>query len=359
MLCGYARISADKVRYLLGRGADPDWVAPNGRCVLEHALVTYWNAEAVDVLAAHARHPSALWIAAGLGDTDGVARFLDRDGKPTEAAYRSRPDFSFFGGAPPLPEPDDEEILVEAFWVAMVNHRTSVMEYMVSRGFPVDTLAWESTPIAFAVGNAHPDLVECLLRCGASLDIVGYRPESTPRQMARDYFQPNPDSRRVLELCGGDPAALIAELEARPAPEPQVTPRVMKVLQVAGDDAARRQQTEIAPLNILIGMLRVRHAMALQIPGAAGVDGERLRAAVGDRLLAEDDLIAREPLLLDAASQAFIARAIARVRERKGENVMPHDLLFAMLEPDDGDAASFFAVCGGDVSTLRRMLSSF
>lgn len=361
MLCGHMRISEDKVRYLLDRGADPDWVAPNGRCVLEHALATYWNAEAVDVLAAHARHPSALWIAAGLGDVDGVARFLNRDGKPTEAAYRSRPDFSVGGlGTPPLPEPDDEEILVEAFIIAMLNRRTAVMEYMCSRRFPVDSLAWGSTPISFAVGNADPDLIECLLRCGASLDIVGYRPESTPRQMARDYFQPNnPDSHRVLELCSGDPAALIAELDARPVSDPQVTERVMKVLELAGDDAARRHETQVAPANILVGMFRVAHAMPIQIGGTAGIDGERLRTALEGRLLAEDDVIPREPLLLDAPSQGFIARAVAHVRERKIEHVMPHHLLFAMLEPDDGEAATFFASCGGDLSTLRRMLSSF
>jgi hypothetical protein len=360
MLCGQMRISADEVRYLLDRGADPDWVAPNGRCVLEHALVSYWNAEAVAVLAARARHPSALWIAAGLGDVDGVARFLDRDGKPTKAAYSSRPDFSVGYGPPPLPEPDDEEILVEAFMIAMLNRRTAVMELMCRRGFPVNSLALGSPLISFAVGNALPDLVECLLHCGASLDIVGYRPESTPRQMARDYFRAdNPDSHRVLELCGGDPAAVIAELDAQPAPEPQLTQRVRKVLEVAGDDASRRNETQIAPMNILVGMLRVAQAMPIQIAGTAGVDGKRLRAALEGRLLAEDDLIPREPLLLDAASQGFIARAVARVRERKVEHVMPHDLLFAMLEPDDGEAATFFASCGGDVSTLRRMLSSF
>lgn len=92
---------------------------------------------------------------------------------------------------------------------------------------------------------------------------------------------------------------------------------------------------------------------------AAGVDGERLRAALEGRLLAEDDVLPRAPLLIDARSQAFIARAVARVRERKIEHVMPHHLLFAMLEPDDGEAATFFASCGGDVSALRRVLSSF
>jgi ATP-dependent Clp protease ATP-binding subunit ClpA len=178
--------------------------------------------------------------------------------------------------------------------------------------------------------------------------------------MARDYFQPNnPDSRRVLELCGGDPAALIAELDARPAPEPQLTERVKKVLELAGDDAARRRETQIAPGNILVGMFRVPHVLPMHIVGTAGIDGERFRGALEGRLLAEDDVIPHEPLLLDATSQGFIARAVARVHERKVEHVMPHDLLFAMLEPDDGEAATFFASCGGDVSTLRRMLSSF
>ncbi|MES2177992.1 MAG: Clp protease N-terminal domain-containing protein [Gemmatimonadota bacterium] len=360
MLCGHMRISANKVRYLLDRGADADWVAPNGRSVLEHALVTYWNPEAVDVLAAHARHPSALWIAAGLGNVDAVAGFLDRDGKPTTAAYRSRPDFRVaLRGAPNLPEPDDEEILVEAFMVAMLNHRTNVMEYMAKRNFPVDSLAWGSTPISFAVGNAFPGLVECLLRCGASIDIVGYRPESTPRQMARDYFQPNnPDSHRVLELCGGDPVALIAELDAMPAPEPQLTQRLKKVLEVAGDDAARCQETHITPVNILVGMLRVAHSMPIPILSVAADNGERLRTALDGRLLSGDDLVSGAPFPLAATSEACIARAFDLVRERKMEGVMPHNLLLAMLEPEDGEVAEFLASCGCDVTSLRRMLSS-
>jgi hypothetical protein len=349
------------VRYLLDRGADPDWVVPNGRSVLEHALVSYWNAEAVDILATRARRPSALWVAAGLGDVDGVARFLDRDGKPTAAAYRSRPDFSigFAAGTPPLPEPDDEEILFESFMVAMLNRRINVIEYMAGRGFPVNSLAWGSTLISMAVGNADPELVECLLRCGASLDIVGYRPALTPRQMAREYFRPdNPNSHRVLELCGGDPQALIAELEARRIPEPQLTTRLKKVLEVAGDDAARHKQIHVTPLNILIAMFRVAHAMPIQ-PGVAGIDGDCLRASLEGRLPAENDLISRDPLPLDAMSQAFISRTVELVRERKMEEVMPHHLLFAMLEPDEGETARFFAACGADVSMLRRRLSSF
>jgi hypothetical protein len=90
----------------------------------------------------------------------------------------------------------------------------------------------------------------------------------------------------------------------------------------------------------------------------AGVEPDRLRAAVGERVLPQDDLIPHEPIPLDAA-QAFIVRAIARAREHRVEHVMPYQLLFAMLEPDDGDIARLIASCGGEVPRLRQMLSHF
>ncbi len=39
---------------------------------------------------------------------------------------------------PVLPDPDDEEILFEAFWVAALNARIPVMEYLISRGLDVN-----------------------------------------------------------------------------------------------------------------------------------------------------------------------------------------------------------------------------
>ena len=92
-LCGHIRMKTEEVRALLDQGADPDWVAPNGITVLEHAILRYWNGEAVDLVAARATPRKALWIAAGLGDVDGVRRFLDAHGKPTAAARKLPPGF--------------------------------------------------------------------------------------------------------------------------------------------------------------------------------------------------------------------------------------------------------------------------
>ena len=167
-------------------------------------------------MAEHAKPRKGLWIAAGLGDADGVRRFLDRDGKPTAAARQLRPDFNTVGpgGVPNHPDPDDDTILREAFLVAMLNRRTKVLEYMVSRGFQLNSLAWGSPMIVMAVGNVWPDVVECLVRCGADLELRGWRPSSTARELAAEMFLdsvPNANVRRVVELCGMDPDKLLAE----------------------------------------------------------------------------------------------------------------------------------------------------
>lgn len=205
-LCGQRYMPAEIVQFLLDRGADPNWIGPNGLPVLEHALIRYWNAEAVDVLAAHATPREALWISAGLGDVDGVRRSLDAEGRPTAGARRLRPEFDIAGqrGLPVHPDPGDEEILLQAFFVAMLNARTAVMEYMASRGFDVNTLIWDSPVLNIAVGNSWVPVVESLMRSGADPDIKGWHPDVSAREIARDLLADAPDDpkrRRVVELC--------------------------------------------------------------------------------------------------------------------------------------------------------------
>jgi hypothetical protein len=220
-LCGHGigRATPDEVRALLDQGADPDWVGPNGIPVLEHALLKYRNGEAVDALASHTRPRSALWIAAGLGDVEAVRGFLDAEGKPTAAARRIRPECVAVGVpafGPLMPEPDDEEILVEALVVAILNGRTAVVEYLASRGAPINSLIYGS-PIFSVALSSSPEVVECLVRCGADLDLRSDDPNGTPRELVRSLFRQAPEHpwrRRLIAACGMDPDDQAGEIHA-------------------------------------------------------------------------------------------------------------------------------------------------
>lgn len=210
-LCGHMRMRPDEVQSLLEQGADPNWVAPNGIPVLEHALIRYWNGKAVDVLARHATARDALWVAAGLGDRSGVRRFLSRDGRPTPAARENRPDWIAVGaqgGPPPLPDPDDDEILLEAMLIAMLNGRAAVLEYLSSSSAaPINSIAYGVPLSNLAVANRMAPMVECLVRCGANLDLHGHQIRGTARDLARDLLKQSPDdnaSRRIALACGID-----------------------------------------------------------------------------------------------------------------------------------------------------------
>jgi hypothetical protein len=204
-LCGRMGFPTDDVRWLLNRGANPRWIAPNGIPALEFALLVYWNGEAVDLLAEKAGRPrQALWIAAGLGDLEGVRRSLDPNGKPLPEAVALRPPFDGVG-APSLashPEPDSDELLMEALFVAAINGRVGVIKYLASRGAPIDSLVYGGTLLSVAVGNGWADVVEALLDAGADPDIPTGDSNGTPREMARSFFRPDDRARqRIRELC--------------------------------------------------------------------------------------------------------------------------------------------------------------
>jgi hypothetical protein len=168
-LRGHIGMTPEEVRNLLDLGADPNWVAANGIPVLEHALVRYWNGEAVEVLAARATPRKALWISAGLGDVEDVRGFLDSEGKPTRSSRRLRPDFVAVGPPgfmPQLPDADDEELLLEALVVAMLNGRVEMIDYLAARGAPVNSLAYGKPLIAVAEGNRMTAVAEALARAG-------------------------------------------------------------------------------------------------------------------------------------------------------------------------------------------------
>jgi hypothetical protein len=360
-LCGrFPGMDPDTVEYLLERGADPNWVAPSGISVLEYALIRYQNGAAVDILARYATPRSALWIAAGLGDVQRLRGFLDRNGRPTAAARRTRPDFVALGYPyppyPQQPDADDEEVLVEAFMVAMLNDRTAVMDYMLTHGTSANALVLEAPLIHVAVAIQRTAAVECLVRAGADLDIKPRHQQMSARELAREYIEhgsDNPRARRIAELCGLEPDAILATREARPASPPKLHSYFERALELANDDAVRLGQSEVNPENLLFGMLRNRNGGLNVFLRYGGMDVDRLRADVNERMHAADDRIDSGPRLpRNADAQAIVAAAIAAAAERRHNLVTEFYLAYALIRDEQGAAARLVTRYGGHPSKL-------
>ena len=360
-LCGRMRMSGDEVRVLLAHGADPDWVAPNGIPVLEHALLRYWNGEAVDVLAARVTPRRALWIAAGLGDIAGVRAFLDPRGRPTPAARRLRPDFDAAGVAPipALPDADDEELLLEALLVAVLNGRAAVVAELAARGAPVNSLLYGSPLLNIAVGNAMPGAVASLVHAGADLDLRGRHPDATPREIARELFEQAPtdaDRRRILALCGLDAATVLAERDARPVPPPVRLPVFEEALALAADDAARTGQAEVGSEHLLVGLLRLGDGPLALLVHAGGMALDRLRAEMADRLRAPGDRVEHASLPMHPEAQAVVDAAVALATARRQDVVHGLHLLAALVSDARGSVAALLARYGVNAGTVAEAL---
>jgi ankyrin repeat protein len=351
-------MSPDEVRALIEQGADPDGVAPNGIPVLEHALLRYWNGDAVDVVAALATRRDALWIAAGLGDVEGVRRFLDRQGRPTAAARRLRPDFDAVGlPMASLPDPDDEELLHEALVVATLNGRTAVLDEMAARGAPINSLVHGMPLLMFAVGNGMADVVDCLVRHGADLDLRPRTRDDSARALARTMFERMPNDaerRRIVELCGMDPDAILAERDARPVPPPERLPGFDEALALAVDDAARLGQRDVRAENLLFGLLRADDLRGF-LARAALMDVARFHAERSDRLRPATDRVEAGDLPMHPEARAAVDAAIALATERRQDVVHPLHLLRALTRVHAGTVA-LLAGYGANVASLQAEL---
>lgn len=368
MLLGRVGMSTESVRLLLELGADPTWMPPNGVSLLEHALVQYWNHEAVDLIAQHVSVPRAFWIAAGMGDASAVKRYLTRDGAPTDAARARRPDFAAMavGFLPGSPADDDRMVVWEAFLVAALNQRFEVLDVLLDRGFPIDYSAWGQTVLHLAVGNGWVPLIEYLVRRGADVDLKGWRPNMSAREMAEEgYLNPHghADKLRILQLCGGrDPEVLERYREQQRANRVMPTPPLVEeAFAFAKTDASRKGLNAVSPENLFIALL-YQGRMTLEILSRAGVDLPRLKEQVAARLLPADHPADAE-MTADADATSVLLDARAEAERRKHEHLTTMHVLHGLLMKSPEAVGRVIGPANGSIERVRaefeRMLSSW
>jgi hypothetical protein len=351
------RMQPARVEELLAQGADPAWAAPNGYTVLEHAVLRYWNGDAVDVLAKRVTPRDTAFVAAGLGDVTRLRRFFDRSGKLTAKARRQRPDLMALGAHVQqcMPEPSDEWLLWELAIPAAFNGRAATFDLLLERGFPIDFNP-SGTLLALAVGNGLLPVVELLVSRGASPDVRGWRPSQTPREMCVGYLgrrMSDPDCRRIVELLGWDPDDVARELDARRG-HPQIIPDLARVLAAAREDASRHKAAEVGMEHLFIGMLS-RSGMVLGYLSDAGVDLSVLKSQIADRLVGDQ---AAPPPDVPLAADVRLALEKATEHAHKArDGVMTPVVLFHALDAAEGPMSAIIRSFGGDVAKIRDRIA--
>jgi hypothetical protein len=347
------------VRWLLERGADPLWLPPSGISALDHAIVSYWNGRAVDVLAQRVTPRKALWIAAGLGDLTGVRRFVDRRGKLTPAAYRDRPPLELMSvpmAIATLPDPDDVEVLAEAAIVAAINGRADVLDVLIDMGYPVDHRYWADMPMThFAIQHDMDTIMEVLIKRGSDLDLKVSGQQPTAREfveMMMTNAAPGPTARtrRLAHMCG---VMIPAQEDAQKEQAQRTEYGVELAIGLASADAVRSGAAAIDDENLCIALIGVSQEFGLMLLANGHVDLLRLRERLGDRVGVFEMGAPTESLPLSEQTQRTIARARV-IAGGHGHAVLSYSPLFtALLEDDTGYAAQLFVAAGGSLPRLR------
>ena len=351
MLLGYMRMKPEHMQRLLDLGADPHWIPPNGLPVVEHVIVRAWSGEVVDVIAQQAKPRLGFWSSAGLGHADEVARYFDANGVLIEEARNNRPDFTALGfPMPQNPAATDEEIIWEAYLTAAFNERLSVLDVLLDRGFPIDYIGWGQPVLHFAVSECREGLLQYLISRGANLDLKGFRPHVSARELAeQNALNPHwhPNAKRILELCGGrDPEVLRREREERRAKRVmQTAPHVEKAFNYAQQDAVTNGLQSVSQENLFIGLLR-EGGMAVAILADAGVDIGRLRVALADRL---EPVPVDVPIELTANPEvsAILMDARTTAEQRKHDILAPLHVFHALIQRASRPVLDLIEAAGG------------
>lgn len=351
---------AERVRWMLERGANPLWAPPNGISLLAHAIARFRDPACVDLIAACVKPEPALWIAAGLGDVASVRQFIAARGRLTAAGRRHRPDLIAMGVAlfamVLRQDADDLEIMWEAFRIAGWNQRWHAMDALLKAGLPIDHAPLGMPLIAEAALNMHmgtAPLAEYLVSRGADLDRDrGPSVGGSVRNALSSFVESlsdvsDPNVQRMLDICGaGTVAEIVSAKNAKPREPVRLWSNSERVLMLAADDAATLGETSVGTEHLLVGLLRVYGGVMADMFTVRGIDMPKLRARIAGRLRADADPLAGQGLPLDEHASAAVRIATERAESLQQDGVSPPHLLIGILEIRDDQGAQLLRDVG-------------
>jgi len=209
-----------------------------------------------------------------------------------------------------------------------------------------------------AVGNGWLPLVEYLVRRGANVNLKGWRPYQTAREMAEEHAKNPygyPNGAQILQLVGGrDIETLKRERDAKRAKRVMPTAaRVEDAFNFAKHDALTRGRKDVDVEALFVGLLH-EAGLAVAMLGHAGVDLKKLRDPIRDRI---DALMVQLPPEMTAspevASILMDARTLAE--ERKEDHVNSLHVFYAVVKRASPGVLALIQSAGG---TREKIIAS-
>ena len=164
---------------------------------------------------------------------------------------------------------------------------------------------------------------------------------------------------QVLRRIGVDfdavRAQVFAEVEdsSPVTPEPKLTPKAKRVLELSADEARRMRHNYIGTEHILLALLRQKDGLAAVILGKLGLDLEQARTSVLSYLDVDDPLASGSDATTNAPASPLEQEA------HKYSDKILAKILQQMLSDDEGIAARLLGECGLDTERARARLARF
>lgn len=131
------------------------------------------------------------------------------------------------------------------------------------------------------------------------------------------------------------------------------TPRALNALTVARKEAKRMHHEVVDTEHVLIGLIDIRQGVVVNVLRKAGVDPEKLRAKLIDRMCATSASQQPKEPHFTIRVKKVLALAIREAKTLNHEYVGTDDILLGILVEGNGAAAQIFRELGFELNKLR------
>jgi ATP-dependent Clp protease ATP-binding subunit ClpC len=132
------------------------------------------------------------------------------------------------------------------------------------------------------------------------------------------------------------------------------TPRAKEAVMLAREEAARLHHDFVGTEHVLLGLIRLRRGVAVNVLLRIGFDLERIRAAVEKEVPAGTEQKASDRIVLTPRMEQVLRIAAAEAKALDHKYIGTEHLFLGLLREEEGVAGRVLRTLGVDVEATRQ-----